>query len=65
MIQISRFRTNSPNILSLSSPKNFVAVAAVDNAIVVIGGCIKGGHKAERKSSSLTTVELGEAELLH
>ena len=50
---------------SLLSPKHFVAVAAVDNAIVVIGGCIKGGHKAERKSSSLTTVELGEAELLH
>ena len=51
---------------SLSSPKNFVAVAALDdNAIVVIGGCTKGGTNAERKSSSLTVVELGEAESLH
>ena len=51
---------------SLSSARHFVAVAAVDdNAIVVIGGCSKGGSVAERKSSGLTTVELGEAELLH
>ena len=51
---------------SLSSPRSYVAVAAVDdNAIVVIGGCTNGGHNADRKSSSLTTVELGEAELLH
>ena len=49
---------------SLSSARYFVAVVAVDNnAIVVIGGCTKG--KLERHSSSLTVVELGEAELLH
>ena len=49
---------------SLSSAKLWVAVAAVDNnAIVVIGGCTKG-DKADRKSSSLTVVELGEAELV-
>ena len=51
---------------SLSSAKYLVAVAAVDdNAIVVIGGCTKGGNKVDRKSSSLTVVELGEAELLY
>ena len=50
---------------SLSSARYYVAVAAVDNnAIVVIGGCTKGG-KTNRTSSSLTIVELGEAELLH
>ena len=50
----------------LSSARCFVGVAAVDdNAIVVIGGCSKGGNKVDRKSSSLTVVELGEAELLH
>ena len=49
---------------SLSSARHLVAVAAVgDNAIVFIGGCTKG--KPERDSSSLTVVELGEAELLH
>ena len=49
---------------SLSSARYLVAVAAVDNnAIVVIGGCTEG--KLNRDSSSLTTVELGEAELLH
>ena len=51
---------------SLSSARHLVAVAAVDdNAIVVIGGCSKGGNEANRRSSSLTVVELGEAELLH
>ena len=50
---------------SLSSARYLVAVAAVDdNAIVVIGGCTRGGCRAERTSSSLTVVELGEAELL-
>ena len=51
---------------SLSSARSHVAVVAVDNnAIVVIGGCTKGGSNAERQSSSLTVVELGEAELLY
>ena len=51
---------------SLSSARSAVAVAAVyNNAIVVIGGCTKGDTMANRESSTLTTVELGQAELLH
>ena len=51
---------------SLSSARTAVAVAAVyNNAIVVIGGCTKGDTVANRKSSSLTVVELGQAELLY
>ena len=51
---------------SLSSARSMVAVAAVyNNAIVVIGGYTKGGSMANAKSSSLTIVELGQAELLH
>ena len=51
---------------SLSSARTEVAVAAVyNNAIVVIGGCTKGDTIANRSSSSLTVVELGQAELLH
>ena len=49
---------------SLSSARSWVAVAAVyNNAIVVIGGCTKGDTIANRKSSSVTVVELGQAEL--
>ena len=49
---------------SLSSARSAVAVAAVyNNAIVIIGGCTKGGSMDNRKSSSLTVVELGQAEL--
>ena len=51
---------------SLSFARSMVAVAAVyDNAIVVIGGCTNGDGSANRESSSLTVVELGQAELLH
>ena len=43
----------------LSSARSLVGVAVVDNnAIVVIGGSTKG-NRADRKSSSLTVVELG------
>ena len=50
---------------SLSSARTAVAVAAVyNNAIVVIGGCTKASV-GNAKSSSLTVVELGQAELLH
>ena len=46
--------------------KCMVAVAAVQNsAIIVIGGCTKVDHKVNYKSSCLTVVELGKAELLH
>ena len=51
---------------SLSSARTAVAVAAVyNNAIVVIGGCTKGDTTANAESSSLTVVELGQAELPH
>ena len=47
---------------SLSSARSRIAVAAVhNNAIVVIGGC----NASNAVSSSLTIVELGQAELLH
>ena len=50
---------------SLSSARSCVAVAAVyNNAVIIIGGCTDAstGNSA---SSSLTVVELGQAELLH
>ena len=51
---------------SLSSARTRVAVAAVyNNAIIVIGGCTKANTMTNCKSSSLTVVELGQAELLH
>ena len=54
------------NVGSLSSARSQVAIAAVDdNAIVVIGGCTKANNTADRKSSALAVVELGEAKLLH
>ena len=54
------------NISSLSSARSGVAIAAVNNnAIIVIGGCTKGGSEANTNSSSLTTVELGQAQLIH
>ena len=51
---------------SLSFARFDVAVAAVyDNAIIIIGGCTKGGKGVTNaKSSSVTVVELGQAELL-
>ena len=49
---------------SLSSARSGVAVATVyNNAIIVIGGCIRGDTMANAKSSSLTIAELGQAEL--
>ena len=51
---------------SLSSARSDVAVAAVyNNAIIIIGGCTKGDTTANILSSSVTVVELGQAELLH
>ena len=51
---------------SLSFARTEMGVAAVyNNAIVVIGGCTKGNTIASSTSSSLTVVELGQAELLH
>ena len=53
-------------IASLSSARTDVTVAAVyNNAIVVIGGYTKGETTADALLSSLTVVELGQAELLH
>ena len=51
---------------SLSSAKLVAGIAAVDNnAVIIIGGCTRGGSKDDLKSSSLTVVELGQAEVLH
>ena len=51
---------------SLSSARSCVAVAAVyNNAIIVIGGYTKRDTTANALSSSVTVVELGQAELLH
>ena len=51
---------------SLPSARSFAAVAAVyNNAIIIIGGCTKADTPAHVKSSSVTVVELGQAELLH
>ena len=53
------------NIASLSSAKAQITVVAVNNnAIIVIGGYTKGGSVANAKSSSLTTVEIGQAQLI-
>ena len=51
---------------SLSSARSVVAVAAVyNNAVIIIGGCTKGGSVANAKSSSMKIVEVGQAELLY
>ena len=50
---------------SLSSARCRGAVAAVyNNAIITIGGCTKTDTTANYRSTSLTIVELGQAELL-
>ncbi|XP_065886360.1 uncharacterized protein [Dysidea avara] len=50
---------------SLTSARSTAAVAAVNNnAIIVIGGCTSRVSTASAKSSSMTIVELGQAELL-
>ena len=52
------------NISSLSSARSQVAIATVNNnAIIVIGGYTKGGNADDHRSSSVTTVELGQAQL--
>ena len=51
---------------SLTSARSSVAVAAVyNNAIIIIRGCTKGHSIANRHSTSVTVVELGQAELLY
>ena len=51
---------------SSSSARSCAAVATVyNNAIIVVGGCTKTDTVANAESSSLTLVELGQAELLH
>lgn len=54
------------DIGSLPSGRSNVAVAVVyGNAIIVIGGYTKGDSMDNWESSSLTLVEMGQAELLH
>ena len=51
---------------SLTFARSSAAVAAVyNNAIIIIGGCTKADTAANAVSSSVTVVELGQAELLH
>ena len=51
---------------SLSSPRSIAAVATFyNNAIIIIGGWVKQDTTANAESSSVTVVELGQAELLH
>ena len=51
---------------SLLSARSRTALTAVyNNAVIIIGGCTKGGGLTNHKSSSLTIVELGQAELLY
>ena len=51
---------------SLSSARSAVAVAPVyNNAIIIIGGYTKGGGVTNAISSSVTIVELGQAERVH
>ena len=51
---------------SLPYAKSRVAVTAIsNNAIIVIGGCTKPDTLADRRSSSLAVVELGQVELLY
>ena len=53
-------------ITSLPSARSVVAIATVNNnGILVIGGCTKADSMDNSDSSSLTTVELGQAELIH
>jgi len=50
---------------SMTSEKAGMAVATLNNnAVVIIGGYTKGDSVARIKSTSLTTVELGQAEVL-
>ena len=50
---------------SLTSARSTAAVAVIhNNAIIVIGGCTSRVSTASAKSSSLSVVELGQAELL-
>ena len=54
------------SVSSLSSARCAVAIAAVNNnAIIVLGGYTKGGDVDDAVSSSLTTVELGQAQIKH
>ena len=51
---------------SLPSARSAVAVAVVyNNAVIIFGGCTKGGSMANFKSSSMRIVEVGQAELLY
>jgi len=53
-------------IASLPSARSRLAIAAINNnAIIIIGGCTKSDTLANAKSSSLTTVLLGQAQLIH
>jgi len=63
VMMFDKFRETWKKIDSLSFARSEVAVAAINNnAVIVIGGCTKGGSITNAKSSSLTVVELGRVE---
>lgn len=50
---------------AITFPRSLVAVATIgDSAIILIGGYTKGGSLANANSSTITTVELGQAEII-
>ena len=50
---------------TITFPRSLVAVASIsDCAIILIGGYTKGGSLANANSSTVTTVELGQAEII-
>ena len=54
------------SIDSLPSARSHVAIATIDNSVIIaIGGCSKGECVDDPDSSSLTTVELGQAQIIN
>ena len=51
---------------SLSSPRSYAAISAIDNnSVIVIGGYTETRSKISARWSSLKVLELGQAELFH
>ena len=51
-------------IASLSSARSEVAIATInDNAIIIFGGCTRGGSSIISRAASLSTVELGQVKI--
>jgi len=46
-------------VTSLSCARSQVAIAAVNNTVMVIGGCIQGGSMGDKTTNCMATVEVG------